>query len=258
MNDNPEVLIRTHIPDAVSADRAALFLDFDGTLVDIAEHPEAVVVDPELPAVLSRLSVRLAGALALVSGRPLAFLDHRFHPHSFDAAGMHGLEHRLRGEAHPCRPEDHPRLRDAIRELAAELVPLGVLIEDKGCSVAVHWRLVPDREAAARRAAETAMARLGPGYRIQWGKAVAEILPTAAGKGRVIERFLDEPPFRGRMPIFIGDDLTDEDGFAAVNARGGFSVRVGPGPTVARARIGTPARLRHCLSRWAKGGPITF
>lgn len=240
-----------HLPEEI-----ALFLDFDGTLVDIAERPEAIVVEPMLPGALARLSDRLGGALAVISGRPLAFLDERLGPERFDAAGMHGLEYRLRGEAKPCRPEEHPALRRAVGDLEKAIQPIGALLEDKGCSVAVHWRLVPEHADEARRIAQSVATELGPDYRIQWGKAVAEILPAAAGKGRVIERFLEEPPFRGRMPVFVGDDLTDEDGFLTVNARGGVSVRVGAGATVARARIGTPARLRHCLSAWAGGAPF--
>jgi trehalose 6-phosphate phosphatase len=236
----------------------ALFLDFDGTLVDIAERPEAIVVEPMLPGILARLRDRLDGALAVISGRPLAFLDERLGPQRFDAAGMHGLEYRLRGETKPCRPEDHPALRRAVPGLERALRPIGALLEDKGCSVAVHWRQVPEHADEAKRIAQAVATDLGAAYRIQWGKAVAEILPAAAGKGRVIERFLDEPPFRGRMPVFVGDDLTDEDGFRTVNARSGFSVRVGDGPTVARARIGTPARLRHCLSVWAQGAPFSL
>jgi trehalose 6-phosphate phosphatase len=237
----------------------ALFLDFDGTLVDIVEQPDAVAVDPALPGILDSLRTRLGGALAIVSGRPIGFLDARFDPFRFDAAGLHGLEHRIKGNLTSCRPEDYPRLRAAIEHLHRELAgQTGVLIEDKGCSVAVHWRLAPEKGAFARVKAETAAQELGSDYRIQHGKAVAEILPAAAGKDRVIEVFLSQAPYRGRRPIFIGDDLTDEHGFEAVNARGGLSVRVGDGATVARARLGTPAALRHCLSTWVMGGPIHF
>jgi trehalose 6-phosphate phosphatase len=134
----------------------------------------------------------------------------------------------------------------------------GILIEDKGCSVAIHWRLAPDLSDFARATAQETAAALGGEYRIQYGKAVAEILPAASGKGWVIERFLEEPPFRGRRPIFIGDDLTDEHGFRTVNARGGVSVRVGEGETVAAVRLGTPAELRRALGEWAAGAPCPF
>jgi trehalose 6-phosphate phosphatase len=237
----------------------ALFLDFDGTLVEIVERPEAVVVDPGLPLTLSALAERLDGALALVSGRPIAFLDDRLAPFTFDAAGLHGLEHRIGGQLSPCHPADFPALRAAVGRLQDQLAGRhGVLIEDKGCSVAVHWRLAPDQADFARSIALATAEALGSAYRIQHGKAVAEILPAASGKGRVIERFLDEPPYRGRRPIFIGDDLTDENGFGTVNERGGLSVRIGGGDTVARVRVDTPAALRDGLARWADLGVFPF
>jgi trehalose 6-phosphate phosphatase len=134
----------------------------------------------------------------------------------------------------------------------------GVLIEDKGCSVAVHWRTAPDKADFARAQAQASAAALGDAYRIQYGKAVAEILPAASGKGRVIEAFLRELPYRGRMPVFIGDDLTDEPGFAAVNAAGGMSIRVGAGESAAMKSLDSPAQLRERLFRWAETGEIPF
>jgi trehalose 6-phosphate phosphatase len=235
----------------------ALFLDFDGTLVDIAERPEAVRLDPALLPILSRLRDRLGGALAIVSGRPIGFLDERLAPLALDAAGLHGLEHRIAGRLSTCRPEDHPRLRAAVRALSDRIAGRdGLLIEDKGCSVALHWRLAPQEAGFARETAESLAGGLGPDYRIQFGKAVAEILPAAAGKGKVIATFLTEPPYRGRRPIFVGDDLTDEHGFETVNARAGLSIRVGEGSTKASRRLHSPAELRRCLAAWAEGLPI--
>jgi len=237
----------------------ALFLDFDGTLVDIVERPDAVAVEPELPRILTRLKERLGGALAIISGRPVAFLDGRFAPHRFDMAGLHGLEHRIAGRLSMCDPEEHPALREMVARLSGIVADKdGVLIEDKGCSVAIHWRLAPHEKDFALSTARAAVEALGDNYRIQYGKAVAEILPSAAGKGKVIERFLEEPPYRGRHPIFVGDDLTDENGFKTVNAHGGLSVRIGAGETVAKVRLGTPADLRHCLSTWALEGSLPF
>ncbi|WP_262273371.1 MULTISPECIES: trehalose-phosphatase [Microvirga] len=240
-------------------ERYALFLDFDGTLVDIVERPDAVRVDPALPPVLTRLQERLGGALAIISGRPVAFLDGRFVPHAFDMAGLHGLEHRIAGKLSMCDPDEHPALRAAVERLRAIVSGKeGVLIEDKGCSVAVHWRLAPHEKDFALATAHAAVEALGADYRVQHGKAVAEILPSAAGKGKVIERFLQEAPYRGRRPVFVGDDLTDENGFKAVNAHGGLSVRIGAGDTIAKVRLGTPADLRHCLSTWAFEGTLPF
>jgi trehalose 6-phosphate phosphatase len=233
----------------------ALFLDFDGTLAEIAEKPDAVAVDPSLPPVLARLREQLGGALAIVSGRPIAFLDDRLGSSRFDAAGLHGVEYRIGGQLSSCRPEDHPNLRAAVARLEDVLEPHpGLLVEDKGCSVAIHWRLAPHEADFARSLACAMAEALGPEYRLQHGKAVAEILPAASGKGRVIESFLQEPCYRDRLPIFIGDDLTDEHGFETVNRRGGFSIRVGQGATVAAGRLESPAVLRHWLSDWAAEG----
>jgi trehalose 6-phosphate phosphatase len=244
---------------ALSVAEGALFLDFDGTLVEIAERPEAVRVDPALGSTLARLSNRLGGALALVSGRPIAALDGFLAPRRFDAAGLHGIERRIGGRLFPCRPEDYPDLRTGIARLREQLEGrTGVLIEDKGCSVAVHWRLAPDHADRAERVVRDLAARLGPGYRLQFGKAVAELLPARSGKGAAILQFLAEAPYAGRRPVFIGDDLTDEHGFAAVNASGGVSVRIGAGPSEARFRIETPAVLRERLAQWVENGTIRF
>jgi trehalose 6-phosphate phosphatase len=244
---------------SIPNEECALFLDFDGTLVDIVERPEAVVVDPALPGILTRLQERLGGALAIISGRPIAFLDGHFAPCRFDIAGLHGLEHRISNRLFLCDPDDHPQLRDMVERLG-EIVAQkpGILIEDKGCSVAIHWRLAPQERDFALATAHAAVEALGSDYRVQHGKAVAEILPSAAGKGKVIEKFLQQEPYRGRRPIFVGDDLTDENGFKTVNAHDGLSVRIGTGETIARERLGTPSELRHSLSIWASGGSLPF
>jgi trehalose 6-phosphate phosphatase len=234
----------------------ALFVDFDGTLVDIAEAPDAVVVEPGLAETLALLRTALGGALAIVSGRPVAVLD-GFLGEGFDAAGLHGLEVRIAGRLEPCRPEDHPKLRRGIAWLRETLDgKAGVLVEDKGCSVGVHWRMAPDHAALAKETAEELAAELGPEYRIQHGKMVAEVLPATAGKGGAVARFLSEAPYRGRRPLFVGDDLTDEDGFSVANARGGASVRIGTGPTSARHRFPAPAAFREALKRWAERGAV--
>ncbi|QFU17767.1 trehalose-phosphatase [Microvirga thermotolerans] len=253
-----EALLRRS-PQPEAEESWALFLDFDGTLVDIVERPEAVFVDPALPGILAELETRLGGALAIVSGRPISFLDRRLGGHRFDIAGLHGLEHRIGGQLFLCDPDEHPRLREMVDRLAGVFSSKpGILIEDKGCSVAIHWRLAPIERDFVHATVHAALEALGSDYRVQFGKAVAEILPAAAGKGKVIEKFLVQPPYRGRRPIFIGDDLTDENGFRAVNALGGYSVRIGPGETVARERLGSPAELRHSLALWAEQGSIPF
>lgn len=236
-----------------SADRA-LFLDFDGTLVDIAPTPDEVRVEPGVREHLARLRGPLGGALMLVSGRGIPVLDGFLSPLRLDAAGLHGIELRLGEVLRPCRPEEHPELRQALAEIRSRLAgEPGLLVEDKGCSFAVHWRLADRARAELGEAlVEGAAERLGPGYRLQRGKMVGEILPARASKGAVIEDVLQRPPYRGRLPVFIGDDVTDEHGFAAVNARGGLSVKVGDGPTQAKRRLPGPAALRELLALWAE------
>lgn len=233
----------------------ALFLDFDGTLVDLAPRPDAVVVDPDLPGMLDRLRQRLGGALAIVTGREIATVDAFLAPQIFDAGGLHGVEHRLRGVAYPCRPENHPALRAALAQVKKEVASRdpGILIEDKGCTFVVHWRLAPKEEGFLRALMERVAAEAGSGYRLQLGKAIAEILPAQAGKGEIIAFLMRHSPFKGRVPIFIGDDVTDEEGFEAIETLGGLSIKVGEGPTRARLRISGPTALRSWLGEASEG-----
>jgi trehalose 6-phosphate phosphatase len=259
--DHPSGGARQKVDETRSPDGAewALFLDFDGTLVEIAPRPDAVVVAPDLGPTLRRLRDRLGGALAVVTGRPIAVIDGFLAPDRFDVAGLHGVEHRLARELFPCRPEDHPDLRRTVETLKQRFAAVpGILIEDKGCSVAVHWRLAPEAEAFATGTIREAAASLGTDYRLQLGKAVAELLPARATKGGIIRHLLTQGAYRGRRPIFIGDDLTDEQAFEAVDALGGASIRVGPGPTRAKYRVGAPVALRELLARWASLPRIDF
>lgn len=247
--------------DSAAAESAglswALFLDFDGTLVELAARPDAVVIAPDLTRNLRMLSDSLNGALAIVSGRPIATIDHYLGPH-FDVAGLHGAERRIGGVMRPDQAADRAgqrRALDVLRRLARDEPRL--VIEDKTLSVALHWRLVPALEAHALSGADRALAAAGPGYRIQYGHAVAEIVPAHVGKGGAIDEFLTLAPYAGRRPVFFGDDLTDEAGFAAVNRHGGVSVKIGEGPTAAGARLATPAALRLRLASWAAAGRVS-
>jgi trehalose 6-phosphate phosphatase len=230
----------------------ALFLDFDGTLADLAPHPDAVTIDADLGDVLAQLARRLDGALAIVTGRPIALIDRHFAPHRFEVAGLHGAEIRLRGTLYEAAHD--PRLPLLVARLKDRFaLSPGVVIEDKGGSVAVHWRLAPDAQPDVAAALRDGLERLGPGWRLLQGKAVLELLPAAASKGDAIRALLREPPFRGRRPVFAGDDVTDEDGFAFVQTAGGLAFRVGPEPTLARRRISSPAALRRVIRSWARG-----
>ncbi len=204
----------------------ALFLDVDGTLVAIAPTPEAVRAEPALLALLERLLRVCDGALALISGRSLASIDRIFQPLVLPAAGVHGWERRRAdGLAMPINvPADALLpLRPALETYAA--THPGVLFEDKGDSVALHYRLAPRLGAAVCRLARRLVAE-HPELRLVEGRKVVEFVPRGADKGRAVGAFLAEPPFAGRRPVYVGDDATDEDGFTIVNQRGGLSVRV--------------------------------
>lgn len=229
----------------------ALFLDVDGTLIDFADRPERVHLLPQVRDSVSHLSERLHGALALVSGRPLAQLDALFAPLRLPAAGLHG--HQLRGTAGTGQaPADASvslhRLHQAAEHLAATLP--GMLVEDKeGIGLALHWRNAPQAAQQVLAFAEAQLAEL-PGYRLQPGDHVVEFVQQGRDKGVALELLMGEPAFRGRVPVFVGDDLTDEFGFAAANRLGGWSVLVGTRrPTAARYALpdiaAAHAWLRH-------------
>ncbi len=224
------------IPHVTADASLALFLDVDGTLLEIAPTPNAVVVPDSLKELLASLSVRLDGALALVSGRSIVTLDRLFAPLRLAAAGIHGSERR---EASGCvvRPRvDLVRFAAAREALAAwtSRHP-GTLLEDKGSALALHYRLAPNLEDEAHREAQLALERLGGTHELQRGKSVVELRPAGHSKGSAISAFLRDAPFLGRLPVFIGDDVTDEAGFAIVNKLGGMSIRVGPTAATAAA-----------------------
>jgi len=208
---------------------SALFLDLDGTLIEIADTPMGVVVSDALRDLLATLGERLDGALAMVSGRPIAQLDELLRPLRLSAAGQHGLEWRgPDGVVHR-----HPAAAPSLEMLAAlqrfAVAHPGTALEHKGASVALHYRGRPACAHDAAAAVE-AIVRADPGtWDVLHGKMVVEVRPAGVHKGVGIERLMAEPPFAGRTPTFVGDDWTDEDGFGVVNARGGTTVVVGRG-----------------------------
>jgi trehalose 6-phosphate phosphatase len=213
----------------------ALFLDVDGTLLEIEREPGAVHVPERLCRLLEHLQRATRGALALVSGRSLDQLDRLFSPLRFSAAGLHGLERRNLGRRIVRAAREPDVLEKARRRLAAfAAVNEGVLLEDKALTLALHYRNAPDAASAAIAVAEQAAVESLGALVLLHGKMVCELKPPGMDKGRAIAAFLEEPPFMGRRPVFAGDDLTDEAGFATINARGGISVRIGhDGPTAA-------------------------
>lgn len=217
-------------PPPLLDDACALFLDVDGTLIEFADDPESVALLPDVREAIGRISDRLDGAVALISGRPLAQLDKLFAPLSLPAAGLHG--HELRNYEQRAQSSDpsadpsewlHALHQQAMR--FAHGYP-GVLVEDKGRSLALHWRGAPHAANDVRAFAERHIRGHG-GYRLQPGDHVIEFLPEGSDKGRAMRQLMLQPPFRDRMPVFVGDDLTDEFGFGAANDLHGWSVLVG-------------------------------
>lgn len=246
---NNESLLNAHAdavnsrPPAIAAD-CALFLDVDGCLLEFADDPWSVRAPPRLIVALDALERRLDRALALVSGRSLAAIDAIFAPARYTAIGLHGLERR--GDADAAVRD--PRLATIVdvARMVLDAYP-GALVEDKGRSLALHWRAAPAAGAAIHAFAIEALAQL-PGYRLEPGNQVIELRPQGGDKGGAIRELMATPPFSGRMPVFAGDDLTDEAGFATVNAMGGISVLVGERLLSAAVhRLADPAAVRAWL-----------
>ena len=235
------------------ADDWALFLDVDGCLLDFADAPDRVVVPVELPGAIAALADRLHGAVTLVSGRALSVLDQLFPVlRQMPAAGLHGLE--LRGPGIANAPPSAPAELQCVRAEAEAIVRAwpGAMVESKGPNLALHWRMAPSAAQSFQGLAFAALPRL-PGYRVQAGDHVLELRPDGdLDKGTAIQALMAVPPFRGRVPVFIGDDLTDEHGFAVVNARGGYSVLVGSrDDSAARYALPDPASVRAWLHAMA-------
>ena len=227
------------------AHRSALFLDFDGTLADIAQQPELVAVPHDLIDLLARLSGQLDGALAIVSGRALGDIDRFLSPLILPVAAEHGAVQRLAG--HGTRQLASPNLGDVERvALALALQHEGLRVEIKSAAVALHYRHAPHLEAVCLQAMAEVVKRT-PGVDLLQGKFVFEIKPAGVSKGTAIRSFMGSSPFIGRVPLFAGDDTTDEAGFAVVQAMGGEGIKVGEGRSVARHRCSSPAVLRQWL-----------
>ncbi len=235
---------------------AALFLDVDGTLLEIAQHPEAVLPTERLVKLMPRLPEVTGGAVALISGRSLEDLDRLFGPLKLPAAAIHGLVRRdARGRVQRTAVGD-----DWLAAVVARLhrfvaAHSGLLLEDKGISVALHYRQRPDLEAEVEDFVASVRADLPQGAGVLAGRRVFEFKPTAQDKGSAIRAFMTEAPFAGRHPIFVGDDVTDELGFQAVNDLGGTSVKVGAPPTSACWRLDSVADvIRWLEAAIAAGG----
>ena len=229
----------------LSAPGAAVFLDFDGTLVDLAPTPDGVRVAPGVIEALALLAERHGGALALISGRPVAQIDAMLAPLVLPVAGVHGVERRgADGQLHVAATPDVAPVLARAQALAS--VHPGLLVEQKRGAVALHYRLAPELESLCLQEM-TAAVQACPGVLLLHGKMVLEAKPAATDKGGAIAAFLQESPFAGRRPVFAGDDTTDEAGFAFVQQAGGQGVKVGSGPSAATLRLASPGALRAAL-----------
>jgi trehalose 6-phosphate phosphatase len=225
-----------------------LFLDVDGTLLELADHPGAVFVDPELKSLLSGLRDASGGAVALISGRTIADLDQLFSDPTLLLAGLHGCERRdVRGKLHvaPVALEQLSQVRGGLQRIVSRHP--GLMLEDKGAGLALHFLKARELEHELRAEVSLLAAPLVPHFALLDGHAVIEIKPAAHTKDSAVSAFMEEEPFRGRMPIFIGDDRTDYAGFAAVRRFGGLAIAVGdrvkadwwlPGPAAVREWLG--------------------
>ncbi|WP_439589922.1 trehalose-phosphatase [Hydrogenophaga sp.] len=227
-------------------DRMALFLDFDGTLADLAQRPDSVVIPEDLVPLLDRLHNRLNGALALVTGRAREDIEPMLKPWRWPGAFEHGaLRQSALGHFEQAAPLGLAGALQAARAVASQHE--GLLVEHKRTSMALHFRLAPALEALCVTTLASAIAN-DPELQLLRGKAVVEVKSTRVSKGKAIEAFMQEAPFAGREPVFAGDDVTDEAGFEVVQRLGGRGIKVGDGPSVARHRCPSPEALRTWLS----------
>lgn len=236
-------------PPAPSIDWA-YFLDVDGTLIDIAERPDAITVDAGLLELIARLHRASGGAVALVSGRALGDLDQRLGALRVPLAGQHGLERRDaagRLWIHAAPPAAKCSLVEALTPVL-ERNP-GLLLEDKGLTLALHYRAAPHLADYAQRLMEDLARGAGADLEVQHGKCVAEVKPAGIDKGTAVTEYLAESPFLGRRPVFIGDDLNDEHAFAEVNKVNGISIKVGEGSSAARYGLRDVAAVRRWLNQ---------
>jgi trehalose 6-phosphate phosphatase len=230
--------------------RSALFLDFDGTLAELAPRPDAVVVPHELIDVLAALQRQLDGALALVTGRAQADIEPFLAPLVLPAAFEHGAVRRpARGAPVLAPAPDLSRPLAQARALAARHP--GLLVEHKQTAMALHFRLAPELQDLCTTTMAAAIAH-DPGLQLLRGKAVVEVKSARVSKGLAIAAFMDEAPFSGRVPVFAGDDVTDEAGFEVVQRLGGTGVKVGEGPSCAALRVPDPVALRAWLQQAAR------
>lgn len=224
------------LPKDLDWNRDALFLDFDGTLTPIVDTPDAVVVGSTVQDALLRLQVLTNGALAIISGRALADLEQYLGDLDCAMSGSHGLELQLPGSERKTVADLGGSLGQAFARLSSFAIRHGLLVEDKPGAVTLHYRSKPDLGEVCQSFVEE-VAGSDPGLRAMHGNMVSEVALNGINKGTALARLMAEPPFRNRLPVMAGDDVTDEDAFRAAQAQGGFGIKIGPGPTSAIHRV---------------------
>jgi trehalose 6-phosphate phosphatase len=237
-------------PTALPLERWALFLDLDGTLIEYAHHPRAVRVEASLLRLLPRLSRQAGGALALVSGRSIDAIDSLLDPLRFPASGLHGFERRDASGVNSRHAAPSPQALATARRLLAQLATPDprIRFEDKRFALALHFREAPELESALTDAARFIAAQVGGDLELLFGSKMVELSPQGVSKASAIAEFMRESPFRGRHPLFVGDDATDELAFEWVNAAGGLSVAVDvTGDTAAATRLRSAREVRAWL-----------
>lgn len=248
------VSITTHtdMPELPTRDRHwALFLDLDGTLVDLVDHPDNIAVDEALRARLETLTDLLDGAVAVISGRGIDDLDRHLSLPALAMSGQHGAEWRQSlGDRQIAG--DHQDALTAVRQQVREQVERddALYLEDKGASLALHYRHRPEVGDRLKRDLSAMIDEYSDFLELHQGKFVFEIKGQGYDKGVALERFLATPPFADRCPIFIGDDRTDEDGFRVVNAHQGLAIKVGTGESIAGNRLTDPEAVHAWLDQW--------
>lgn len=242
------------LPPPLPKSEWAYFLDVDGTLIDIADTPDSVVVDKILLDLIARVFHATGGALALVSGRSISDLQSRIGMLNLPIAGQHGLERRD-GSGRLWIHAAPPAAKSAIKEALSPILERhpGLLLEDKGLTLALHYRKAPHLAAYAQRLLSRLAEAADSKLELQQGKCVIEVKPAGVDKGMAVAEYLAEAPFRSRLPVFIGDDLNDEHGFAEVNRLEGISIKVGNGPSCARYRLADVGEVRCWLELIMKG-----
>ncbi|UIJ72481.1 trehalose-phosphatase [Aurantimonas sp. HBX-1] len=234
-------------PLSIDSRRHAVFLDFDGTLVELVDDPEAVAIAPAALARLEALRAELSGALAIVSGRRIEDIDRFLSPLRLAAAGVHGLERRLLPDG-PVERLAGPETLDAVRAALAPTLRREprLTLEDKGTALVLHYRTAPDLGDCAVQAMAAATEGRDDLVVMQ-GDNIVEVHPSGMDKGIAVADMLRQPPFAGRVPVYVGDDTTDEFALRHVRDAGGLSVKVGTKASVAEHRLDDVAAVHRWL-----------